>query len=419
MAPITAPTSLPPLRRLAEYSAEDVARCLRGIRQLYWPPPPSLPPNLAVPTRRANRPKLLRLYSDDKIPDSGYASADESDVEEAALDSGDSDSSDSLDELRADPLERTFAIKWLTGLMGRIDELSSDDPTIDADDTRESLLDDTTALLARFSRHEEDEADYDITRTFSFPSKSGTIRIELNDAPLSNADHTSVGLQSWGSAIVLAERLCASPASFNLLDAQPLRVLELGAGTGLLSIAVAKLLPHPDTIVVATDYHPAILTNLAANLRTNFPGDRSGARVSALELDWASPARDAPFDAPFDVVLAADVVYHPEHARWIRGCVARMLRRPSSKSKSDSSADPGGVFHLIVPVRTSGRHEGMDGTVDEVFKRDRETDDPVDAADADAYRLGILDTAAVERQGVGIGRADEAGYRLFRIGWVL
>ncbi|KAJ7727925.1 S-adenosyl-L-methionine-dependent methyltransferase [Mycena metata] len=409
MAPITAPTSLPPLRRLAEYSVEDITRSLRGIRQLYWPPPPIL----AIPTRRANRPKLLHLYSDDdKIPtpDSGYASAVVSDDEsdEEALDSGDSDS---FDELRADPLERTFAIKWLTGLIGRIDELSSDDPTVDADDARESLLDDTTALLAQFSRHEEDETDCDITRTFSFSSKSGTIQIELNDAPLSTADHTSVGLQSWGSAIVLAERLCASPASFNLLDAQPLRVLELGAGTGLLSIAVAKLLRHPATTVVATDYHPAILANLAANLRTNFPGD--GARVSALELDWAAPARDAPFDAPFDVVLAADVVYHPDHARWIRGCVARMLRRPS-----DSSADPGGVFHLIVPVRTSGRHEGMHGTVDEVFTRDRDcvADDPADPADA--YRLAILDTAAVERQGAGIGRADEAGYRLFRIGWV-
>ncbi|KAJ6543914.1 S-adenosyl-L-methionine-dependent methyltransferase [Mycena capillaripes] len=406
MAPIAPPTSLPPLRRLAEYSVADITRALRGIRQLYWPPPPALPAKLSVPTRRA-RPRIAHIYRDDKIPDSGYASAvvsdDECDAEEAL--GGDSDSSDTLDELRADPFERAFAIKWITGLIGRIDEPSSDDPAVDADDARESLLDDATALLGQFS-HQEDDDEFDITRSFSFPSNGKTVHIELNDAPLSTSDHTSVGLQSWGSAIILAERLCSDPASFNLVDGQPLRVLELGAGTGLLSIAVAKLIPV--TTVVATDYHPAILANLAANLRTNFFLPNQAARVSAVELDWARPALSAPFDAPFDVVLAADVVYHPDHARWIRGCVARMLRRPAP----DAASDPGGMFHLIIPVRTSGRHEGMDRTVDEVFGRSGE-----DLADP-AYRLAILDTTAIERQGGGVGRADEAGYRLFRIGWV-
>ncbi|KAJ7896013.1 S-adenosyl-L-methionine-dependent methyltransferase [Mycena olivaceomarginata] len=403
MAPISPPTSLPPLRRLVEFSVGDINRVLRSLRELYWPPP--LPPKLLIPTRRT-RPRIAHIYNDEKIPDSGYASAvvsdDEGDVEEGV----ESDSSDFLDELRADPLERTFAIRWLTGLVGRIDTLSVDDPTTDSDEARESLLDEATTLLAKFSHQEEDE-DFDITRSFSFPSSGKTVHIELNDAPLSTSDHTSVGLQSWGSAIILAERLCADPASFNLLDTRPLRVLELGAGTGLLSIAVAKLLPL--TTVVATDYHPDILANLAVNLRTNFyVPDQTGARVSAVELDWARPAPGAPFDAPFDVVLAADVVYHPDHARWIRGCVARMLRRPGA----DTASDPGGIFHLIVPVRTSGRHEGMHRTVDEVFR-----DKAADSADA-ACRLAILDTMEIERQSAGVGRADEAGYRLFKIGWV-
>jgi hypothetical protein len=54
----------------------------------------------------------------------------------------------------------------------------------------------------------------------------------------------------------------------------------------------------------------------------------------------------------------------------------------------------------------------MDRTVDEVFGSD---DDFADSANP---RLAILDTMAIERQGGGVGRADEAGYRLFRIGWV-
>ncbi|KAJ7477230.1 S-adenosyl-L-methionine-dependent methyltransferase [Mycena galericulata] len=381
MAPITPPTSLPALRRLDGYSVADISRTLRGISELYWPRPPPLPPKLSVPTRN------------ERIPDSGYASAvvsdDECDAEES-IDDEDSDSSDSsLDELRADPLERAFAIKWITGLIGRVDVLSSDDPTVDPDDARERLLDEATALLALFSHHEEDE-EFDITRSFSFRSIGTTVHIELNDAPLSNSDHTSVGLQSWGSAIVLAERLCADPPC-------PLRVLELGAGTGLLSIAVAKLLPH--MTVVATDYHPAILANLAANLRTNFPSPVDAARVSALELDWAQPTLHAPLDAPFDVVLAADVVYHPEHARWIRGCVARVLRRPA---ESDA-----------------GRNEGIDRTIDDVFEQSN--------ADDGVARLCCRDPRAPSvysqrvcggAPGCRGGTRGRGGVQDFRIGWL-
>ncbi|KAJ7698682.1 S-adenosyl-L-methionine-dependent methyltransferase [Mycena rosella] len=394
MAPIAPPTSLPPLRRLAEYSLADVTRCLRGIRQLYWPP---LPPKLAVPTR--NLARLRRPTGDERIPDSGYASAVVSDDEEdeEAYGAIESDSSDSVDELRADPFERAFAIRWITGLVGRIDDPTVDDPAVDPDDARERLLDEATALLVLFSNR-DDEEEYAVTRSFSFPSDGPSINIELNDAPLSNSDHTSVGLQSWGSAIILAERLCAAPASFGLVAAPPLRVLELGAGTGLLSIAVAKLLPR--ATVLATDYHPAILANLTANLRTNFPAPAAPARVAACALDWACPA---PLGAPFDVVLAADVVYHPDHARWIRDCVARVLRRPGG-------SDAGGVFHLIVPLRQSGRNAGMDRTVDEVFAGED--------GSGETPRLAILKATAVERQGSGVGRADEAGYRMFRIGWV-
>ncbi|KAJ7816695.1 hypothetical protein B0H14DRAFT_3743328 [Mycena olivaceomarginata] len=203
--------------------------------------------------RRLTRPRIAHIYNDQKIPDSRYASAvvsdDEGDVEEGV----ESDSSGFLDELRADPLERTFAIRWLAGLVGRNDTLSVDNPTTDSDEARESLLDEAT-LLAKFSHQEEDE-DFEITRYFSSPSSGKTVHIELNDAPLSTSDHTSVGLQSWGSAIILVERLW----------------------TGLLSIAVAKLIP--------------LLANLAVNLHTNFyVSNQSGVRVSAVELDWACPA---------------------------------------------------------------------------------------------------------------------------------
>ncbi|KAJ7067876.1 S-adenosyl-L-methionine-dependent methyltransferase [Mycena amicta] len=387
MAP-TAPTSLPPLRSLAGYSVAEISRKIRGLSDLYWPSPPPLPPNLLFPKRIFARPRLLGEFN---VPDSGYASAVVSD-DECDDDEAHSESSDVIDGLRADIFERTFAIQWLTGLIGRIDELVSDDADEDA---CERLVDDASALLARFA-HQDDTEEPDLTRIFTFPVADGpALHIELNDAALSRSDHTSVGLQSWGSAIVFAERLCSEPASFDLVDNSPLRILELGAGTGLLSIAAAKLLPL--ATVVATDYHPAILANLTANVRTNL----LGARICVAALDWSDPSDAPPLDEAFDIVLAADVVYHPDHARWLRGCATRLLRS-------------GGTFYLIVPVRTSGRHEGVDRTVDEVFAKDR----PLDAQEQSGHRLAILEALDVGRQGGGVGRADESGYRLFKIGWV-
>nr|GAT46150.1 predicted protein [Mycena chlorophos] len=391
MAPIS-PTSLPPIRSLAGSSIADISKKIGGLKELYWPTPvPLLPPNLSV---KAGFVRRNHRFDEFKIPDSGYASAVVSD-DEGDDDSPD-DASNDMDALRADPFERTFAIQWLTGLVGRIDELVKDDD----EDARERLVDDASTLLARFTRPDDYE-EPDITRKFVFPVNNGApVQIELNDAALSTSDHTSVGLQSWGSAIVFGERLCAGPAAFGLVESgtgPAPRVLELGAGTGLLSIVAGKLLPQ--ATVVATDYHPAILVNLAANVSTNF-GHASN-RVHVAPLDWSKPSCAPPLDEPFDVVLAADVVYHPEHARWLRGCVTRLLR-------------PGGAFHLIVPVRTTGRHEGVDRTIDRVFSRDREADGDVQ----NGSRLAILDAVEVGRQSAGVGRADESGYRLFNIAWV-
>lgn len=67
-----------------------------------------------------------------------------------------------------------------------------------------------------------------------------------------------------------------------------------------------------------------------------------GPPVAALKLDWsaihtsrvfASTSRGSlslppPFDRPFRTLLAADVVYGPEHAVWLRSCVEQFLEKP-------------------------------------------------------------------------------------------
>ncbi|EIM83558.1 uncharacterized protein STEHIDRAFT_101846 [Stereum hirsutum FP-91666 SS1] len=454
----TAPTSnLPPLNRLSTTTCAQVQAALYNLRALYFPPSTPQPPSsslvvdspLTLHKRSARKRKLTHV---DEVPDSGYASAveeeDEEDEETVAPGDG-----QKLDMLRCDALERNFAIKWLTGFAARADVFLSSAPSAsspsspcdsqDTDDTRAALIDDAASLLSSFmhplTSSEEDEPEPPITRSFSFPfepssslSKSSappTIDVELNDAPLLNSDHTSVGLQSWASCIVLAERMSARPSIFlpkptSLKGSQRLRVLEIGAGTGLLSIVTAKILSRsssyvPKPTIVATDYHPDVLDNLHRNVNTNFassssPSSPDTADLSPIfvsKLDWETPELDcAPLNEPFDIIFGADVVYHPSHAQWIRNCVERLLLPPiQTPSPSDTLSYPsgntiqvqGGVFWLIVALRATGRHEGDADTVTQAFPP-----------------LAVLEEESVGRLEGGVGRADEGGYKLFKIGWV-
>lgn len=106
--------------------------------------------------------------------------------------------------------------------------------------------------------------------------------IKIHDGAIS--DHLSVGVQTWGSSILLGRIIAQDPDRFLRLrspspDASHPRVLELGAGTGLLSILCRALLDeqgsedhqHPQHgSVVATDYHPAVLENLQKCVNLNF-----------------------------------------------------------------------------------------------------------------------------------------------------
>ncbi|KAF4612433.1 hypothetical protein D9613_004373 [Agrocybe pediades] len=393
--PLTAPSlSLPPLGRLAEQTTERITLAMRNLQHIYFPTASSSSV-LSIPKRN-----IKHTIHDTSVPDSGYASAEEDDDDEAltteiSVSGEDTQEADEL--LRADPFERAFAIKWVTGFVTRSDDWVAAAISEEESKKRSSILDEATVLLSSFVGG-EDEEDVALTRTFSFP---GGIHVELNDAPLSKDDHTSVGLQSWGSSILLADRFCSEPEFFSLAPRsgdKPLRILELGAGTGMLSIVASKILQGSSVEIVATDYHPDVLENLRKNVATNFSSSTS---ITVTALDWENPYYEAPFDKPFDIILAADVIYHPSHAKWIKDCVGKLL---------DRSPGAEAVFWLIIPVRTTGRHEGMDATVDALFVDDS-------SSSSGPGKLAILHREEVGRQG-SVGRADEGAYKLFKIGWV-
>jgi tRNA (cmo5U34)-methyltransferase len=107
-------------------------------------------------------------------------------------------------------------------------------------------------------------------------------------------------------------------AALEMLGRPPARVLDLGAGTGILSARVAAA--HPDAELVLVDGAPAMLEQAGARL-----GERARLHVA----DLADPLPEGPFDA----VVSALAVHHLEDAGK-RDLFARVR----------AALPPGGVF---------------------------------------------------------------------------
>jgi hypothetical protein len=377
---------LPPIRSLASATEEQINSALRNLQALYCP----LRLPAALPQPKTKRRQIPEVST--PVPaDSGYASQDDEE------DSDDTAAEEVVAAMRADPFERNFATRWLTSLLSRSAEMDL------SEEAQSRIADDAAFILASFSdsNAEEEEA---LTRKFSFAmTPNETVEVTLNDAPLSGTDHTDVGLQSWGASIVLSDLMCSSPGRFGLdlqeLPGQP-TIIELGAGTGLVSLTLAKLLPNvgiDSANIIATDYHPTVLENLQANITTNFPtDDESAAPVGAAELDWSIPPPELHCTAQF--LVASDVVYAPQHASWLRDCAAHLMT-------------PDGTFWLMVTVRLNGKFEGIPDTVESAFI-------PSECPKDDRGRIfTIIKKETVEKRR-GIGRGDEQGYNLYKIGWI-
>jgi hypothetical protein len=103
-----------------------------------------------------------------------------------------------------------------------------------------------------------------------------------------------------------------------------------------------------------TDFNSVILDNLAQNISINklaMP-EPADLKISCDSLDWSNPDAANPdlFDS-VDLVLAADVIYEEPHARWIRICLERFMRKPRQSSVHQP------IFHLVVPLRPTHSFE--------------------------------------------------------------
>ncbi|KAJ7458113.1 hypothetical protein FB451DRAFT_1508471 [Mycena latifolia] len=219
--------------------------------------------------------------------------------------------------------QRAYTLRWLTYLLNNAERLQGDAQDV------ENVVVCASALLANCGGTAGAGV---IDRAFAFPSAHGDISITPRDIPLNNGDFASIGAQTQQSSD----------------GALPLRVLELGAGTGLVGLALAKIADNLEVpvTVVCCDFYRDVLQNLAANIAANFPGPSPSPHISAQFLDWSSFAHEnpppllPPFEQPFDLILGADIVYEPEHAACIHAGVAQPLNQ-----KRESQ------FHLVIPLR--------------------------------------------------------------------
>lgn len=201
-----------------------------------------------------------------------------------------------------DPFERQYVTQWLTRL---ISELISDNEALTQ--RLEEMADQCSELLALCAGKMAAGAS---TKTHILSIGAQELRVKLQDAALV---HDSLGTHTWGAAPILSQLVLPLPTS-------TFHILELGAGTGLVGLAVALWCrnQYRAAQIYLTDYHPQVLQNLAHNVALN-DSSHAEVNVQVRTLDWQS-IHQAQSSDPCAVVTAQTLtscpVPSPTQAPW-------------------------------------------------------------------------------------------------------
>jgi predicted nicotinamide N-methyase len=141
----------------------------------------------------------------------------------------------------------------------------------------------------------------------------------IDEAAFDEDEFLPYWAELWPSGLALAEAVAA-------LDVRGLRVLELGAGLGLPSLAAA--LGGAD--VLSTDWSEDAVALLADNAA------RNGAPLRTATVRWGD-SHELVAAAPWDLVLGADLLYEQRNADVLLELLPRL-------GTSVLLADPGRPF---------------------------------------------------------------------------
>ncbi|EAA35775.2 hypothetical protein NCU02608 [Neurospora crassa OR74A] len=152
--------------------------------------------------------------------------------------------------------------------------------------------------------------------------------LAIREPPLTG---DSLGLKTWGSSYVLAQLLpqfAAGPLAHLFLGEEPLDVLELGSGTGLLGIAAACLWKADVTLTDLPDIIPNLSHNAELNRETV---EARGGRVEAAALTWGSDDYAGETHPRFRVsnryklIIVADPLYDDHHPELLSSAINTQL----------------------------------------------------------------------------------------------
>ncbi|RFU81983.1 hypothetical protein TARUN_213 [Trichoderma arundinaceum] len=196
-----------------------------------------------------------------------------------------------------------YQVRVLKELVSRI-EASIDD--WDEHGVSDGLMSSLSVLLSTPAPDEADAVQqkcHVVYHLASLPSHEAHITLFENRSLISAGGTT--GLRTWEAALHLGQLLCQNPG---IVSGK--RILELGAGTGYLSILCTKYLQS--THVIASDGSDDVINNLPENFYLN---QLEGSSViSPMDLKWGYALAGTEEEQwnggrPLDVVLGADITY--------------------------------------------------------------------------------------------------------------
>ncbi|KAF2834377.1 hypothetical protein M501DRAFT_944258 [Patellaria atrata CBS 101060] len=212
-----------------------------------------------------------------------------------------------LDNIQYPPPER-YRLRVLKELIRKI-ESSIDDP--EEDEISDDLMSSLSELLSSKLLSEADAAQqksyvtYSLLTSESEPSSDRTVTLLESRSVISSTGTT--GLRTWEAALHLGAFLSSNDGK-NYVSGK--NILELGAGTGFVSILCAKHLGAKH--VTATDGDEGIVDSLNTNIFLN--DQDADRRVEAGVLRWGWSISEFSYgetitDEPYGLIIGADVTY--------------------------------------------------------------------------------------------------------------
>jgi len=155
-------------------------------------------------------------------------------------------------------------------------------------------------------------------KTYSLDKECNNVIKLLEDKSMISKGTT--GLRTWEASLRLAEYFIQNPEL-----CRGKRIIELGAGIGLLSLVCAKL---GAKAVNATDVNPDVIERLHLNIETNknILNKENLVIPRAEKLDWNEKNIDMTLYKDLDLIICADVIYNPENIEPLVNILSQFLK---------------------------------------------------------------------------------------------